>query len=359
MSAPAPLTPSSERLVPFGPGVIVRRHPAWSFRLDARSLVVCVLFLALTFAVFLASLASGTVPIPLREVIDTLLGNGSGGNAMVILEWRAPRALLAALLGAALAISGAIFQSLTRNPLGSPDIIGFASGSYTGALVTMLLVGAGTAQVATGSLIGGIITAFLVFLLAYRGGVQGFRLIIVGIGVSAMLGAFNTWLILRANIEDAMRAGVWGSGSLNGLSVEQLWPVITVLAVLVPLAVIAGPTLRQIELGDDAARALGTRPNVARLFLIVLGVALTALVTAVAGPIAFISLVAPQIARRLTRTAGVAILPSAVLGAFLLVSADFLAQRLFAPVQLPVGILTVCVGGGYFVWLLVLESKRS
>lgn len=343
----------------FGRPTLVSRGRRWSLRFDIRTALTCAVFLMLTAGAVLVTLAYGTYEIPLGEVVRALTGNGEGGARTVIVEWRLPRALLAVLFGAALAIAGAIFQSISRNPLGSPDIIGFSSGSYTGALIVMLIGGGGYYQVAAGSLVGGIVTAFLVFVLAYRQGTQAFQLIIVGIAISAMLGAFNTWLVLRADIEEAMLAAVWGGGSLNSLGYDQLWPVLAILAVLVPLALTIGPSMRQLELGDDAASALGTRTQVVRLIAVVLGVGLTALVTASAGPIAFISLVAPQIARRITRTSTVALVPSAVLGAFLLVLADLIGQRAFAPVQLPVGIVTVSIGGLYFVWLLVREARRN
>ncbi|MFI9016025.1 FecCD family ABC transporter permease [Streptomyces griseus] len=356
---PAPVRPHPAT-VDFGRPTLVTRGPRWSLRLDVRTAVSYAVFLLLTLAVVVVTLAHGTYEIPLPDVVRALYGEGPAGTRTVVVEWRLPRALLAVLLGAALAVSGAIFQSVTRNPLGSPDIIGFSSGSYTGALVVMLLTGGGYYQVAAGSLAGGILTAFVVFVLAYRrGAAQGFRLIIVGIAISAMLGAFNTWLVLRADIEDAMLSAVWGAGSLNSLGYDQLWPVLALLALLIPPALACGPALRRLELGDDAAAALGTRTETVRLVLVVLGVALIALVTAAAGPIAFIALAAPQIARRITRSASVALLPSAVLGGFLLALADLAGQRLFAPVQLPVGIVTVSIGGLYLVWLLVREARRT
>lgn len=211
--SPVPLRPARAS-VDFGRPTLVTRGPRWSLRLDVRTAVSCAVFLLLTLAVVVVTLAYGTYEIPLPDVVRALYGEGPAGTRTVVVEWRLPRALLAVLLGAALAVSGAIFQSVTRNPLGSPDIIGFSSGSYTGALVVMLLTGGGYYQVAAGSLAGGILTAFVVFVLAYRrGAAQGFRLIIVGIAISAMLGAFNTWLVLRADIEDAMLSAVWGAGS--------------------------------------------------------------------------------------------------------------------------------------------------
>lgn len=343
--------------VETGRHLVTTRSPWWSMRFDVRSIVVGAVLVLLCAVMVVLSVSSGSYTIPIPDVIATLAGRGSGGSTLVILEWRLPRALIAVIFGAALAISGAIFQSLTRNPLGSPDIIGFASGSYTGAIVALIAFGGGYMATAIGSLVGGLATAIIVFALAYRRGVQGFRLIIIGIGVAAMLGAFNSWLILRAPVEVAMRAGIWGSGSLNGMSAAQLAPSLIIFAILLPFALALGPSLRQLELGDDAAAALGTRTTIARLAAVVLGIALTAAVTATAGPIAFIALVAPQIAKRLTRSSGISLLPAAALGGLLLVFADYLAQRVFAPVQLPVGLLTVSIGGLYFVYLLVREYR--
>lgn len=344
--------------IDFGYRRVELQRNRWSGAASVRAVLVTFALAALTMAGVILSISTGTYDIPIDEVVSGLLGIADGGTVLVVREWRMPRALLAALFGIALGMSGAIFQSLTRNPLGSPDIIGFSSGSYTGALIVLLVTGGGYYAVAVGALAGGIVTALVVFVLAYRRGVQGFRLIIVGIGVSALLAALNTYLMLKASPEEQLTAGVWGSGSLNGVSVDQLVPVLVVLAVLVPLTLALSPALRVLELGDDAAGSLGSRPTGIRLVAIVLGVALVALVTAAAGPIAFIALVAPQIARRLTRSAGVGLIAAGVTGALLLVTSDFLAQRLFAPLQLPVGIVTVSVGGIYFVWLLIRETRR-
>lgn len=345
--------------VNFGRPAITVRRSWYSFRFDIRTIIVSAIILLACAVIFVVALMVGDFPVSSAEVFQALLGGGEASTRMVVIEWRLPRALLALLFGAALALSGAIFQSLTRNPLGSPDIIGFASGSYTGALIALLIIGGGYTTVAIGALAGGIITAAAVYLLAYRRGVQGFRLIIVGIGVTAMLSSINTWLILKADLDDAMRAAIWGAGSLNGLGFDQLLPVTIACAILLPLSIAAGPTLRHLELGDEAAAALGVPLGRSRLGLILLGVALTALVTASAGPISFIALVAPQIACRLVGSTSIRLIPSALLGAFLLAAADLAAQRLFAPAQLPVGVMTVCLGGAYFVWLLVREAKRN
>lgn len=332
---------------------------AFSGRIDLKTAGVCLVLLALALLVGVITLGSGEFHVPPLDVVRALVGQAEGRVHMVVVEWRLPRTALALILGAALGMSGAIFQSLTRNPLGSPDIIGFDAGSYTGALVVITLMGGSYVVVAGGALAGGMLTALVVYLLAYRRGVQGFRLIIVGIGVSAMLTSLNTWMLLRAQLEVAMAAAIWGAGSLNGMTLERLGYASLILAVLVPLALLMSRPMAQLELGDDAARALGVDAERSRLGLLVLGVALTAAATATAGPIGFISLAAPQLARRLTGSAGVSMLPSAAMGALLLAGADYIAQRAFAPTQLPVGIVTVSLGGVYFVWLLLREARRS
>jgi iron complex transport system permease protein len=343
-----------------GRRTLVLRSRRWplSYRLDVQSWVVIGALLAFAGLLVVLSLASGDFAVSFADVLRALLGQADGRIHMVVVEWRLPRVLLALLLGAALGMAGAIFQSLTRNPLGSPDIIGFDAGSYTGALIVITLLGGGYMAVAGGALVGGLVTALLVYLLAYRRGVQGFRLIIVGIGVSAMLNSLNTWMLLRAKVEVAMMASVWGAGSLNGMTLERLSYAGVILLVLIPAALLLNRPMAQLELGDDAARGLGVNAEKSRLLLLVVGVGLTAVVTATAGPIGFVALVAPQLARRLTGDAGVSLLPSAAMGGVLLLAADFIAQRAFAPTQLPVGIVTVSLGGVYFAWLLIREARR-
>lgn len=339
-------------------GIIRLWNGAVSARIDLRVFGVSIIVLLLAISIALITLASGEFQVSLTDVAKALVGQSDPKTHMVVVEWRLPRTSLALIMGAALGMSGAIFQSITRNPLGSPDVIGFDAGAYAGALVVIILLHGSFYGVAAGAVIGGIVSAIVVYALAWRGGVQGFRLIVVGIGVSAMLMAVNSYLMIKASLQVAMAAAVWGAGSLNGMTLERLAQVAIVLTIVAPLALLLGRPLRQLELGDDAARSLGVNAERTRLAMTVLGVALSAIVTAAAGPITFVALAAPQIARRLCGTAGVALLPSAATGALLLTGADYLAQRAFAPTQLPVGIVTVCIGGLYFAWLLVQEARR-
>lgn len=346
--------------VDFGRSQLILRRPGIaSARIPIRSIVVCVLLVLAAFCVTLISLSTGDFDVSVADAARALFGTTSSEVELVVTQWRLPRVLLALLLGGALGVSGAIFQSLTRNPLGSPDIIGFNVGAYTGAIAVMLLLRGNYVQVAAGAMAGGLFTAFAVYLLAFKKGVQGFRLIIVGIAVSALLGSINTWMLIKADLMWAMSAAVWGAGSLNEVGWTQFYPVLVLTLVLVPLALALGGRLRLLEMGDDAARALGVRAEPARVALVIVGVALTAMATAAAGPIAFVSLAAPQLARRLTKGAGIELVPSAFMGVLLLVASDLIAQRAFAPAQLPVGVVTVSLGGIYLVWLLARNARRS
>jgi len=343
--------------VDFGRRVLVLRRRRIAVRLEWRSVVVCAVLALAVACLAVLALMTGSYQLSPGQVVSALTGGETGLVHDIVVEWRLPRVVAALVFGAALGVSGAVFQSMLRNPLADPGVIGFSQGSYTGALIVILLVNGTYMQLVGGALLGGMATAILVYVLAYRRGVKGFRLIIVGIGVSAMLGSLNTWLILKADLKAAMAAAAWGAGSLNGVSWDRVVIGGACIAVLLLLAAMLSRPMRQLELGDDVAASQGVRVSPVRLGLVVAGVALTATVTAASGPIAFISLVAPQIARRLARTAGITLAPAAFVGALLCLAADYIAQHI-APTPLPVGIITVMLGGGYLGWLLFTEARR-
>ncbi|XAY05261.1 Ferric enterobactin transport system permease protein FepG [Paraconexibacter sp. AEG42_29] len=336
--------------LPVG-GIVVRIEP--------RSIGVVLVLTAILLVLLVLAVGTGEFSIPPGEVIDTLLGGGDQSTRFIIETLRLPRAITAILVGAALGASGAIFQSLTRNPLGSPDIIGFVQGASAAAVFEIIVIGGGTFAIAAGSVVGGLLTAVLVYGLAYRGGVQGYRLILIGIGISAMLVATTDFLLSRSTLEEAQVANIWITGSLNGRGWEHVRPVAAAMAVLLPLvALLAGP-LRMIELGDDAAHALGVNVERTRLALLVVGVGLCAVATASAGPIVFVALAAPQISRRLTRAAGPGVGAALVMGAVLLLGADVASQKIFTSTQLPVGVMTGAAGGVYLIWLLTREWRKG
>jgi iron complex transport system permease protein len=305
--------------------------PGGMLRVHRRAVFVCLLVVLATLALAVSSLCLGDYALSVPEVVTAMFGD-EGFTTTLVREWRLPRVIAAIVFGAALAASGALFQTLTRNPLGSPDIIGFASGSYTGAIVAITLIGTNTFSSTAGALIGGLGTAVVVYLLAWRGGVQGFRLIIVGIAVTAVLQAVNTYLLLLAQTEVAMAASIWGAGSISLVGWDELGVSSILLALLGAATAFTLPSLRQLELGDDAALAHGVRLEPMRLTVLAVGVALVAVVTAITGPIAF--------------------------GALLLLAADFIAQHVLGG-SVPVGVVTVVIGGAYLVALLIQEARKQ
>jgi iron complex transport system permease protein len=329
----------------------------FSLVIGVRSAVVGLIVTLVTVFLGLLALALGDFPITIAEVVGVRTGQVDALPRTVVLEWRLPRAAAAVLFGAALAVAGAIFQTVTRNPLASPDIIGLANGSFTGMLVALLVLGGSWPLLTAGSLIGGLLAAVLIYLLAYRGGLHGFRFIVVGIGISAMLASVNTWMLLRVELETALFASAWGAGTLNSVTALTAVPAGLCIVLLLALLPLVAPAMRQLDLGDDASSASGVAVGRARLLAITLAVCLVSVVTAVAGPIAFVALAAPQITRRLTRSPGIPLVPTGLVGGALLLASDLIAQHAI-PLTVPVGVVTVVLGGGYLVWLLIHESRR-
>jgi iron complex transport system permease protein len=344
--------------IDFGRKYLRLKGPV-KLRLDIRSMMITAIFLAAIIALSLFSLMVGTLKLSVAEVFSAFVGDLTGFKRTVVIEWRLPRVLAAIVFGAGLAVSGLIFQSITRNPLASPDILGFTSGSYTGALVVMLVIKSMSfTKIALGALIGGFATAFVIYLFAFRKGTQGFRLIIVGIAISTVLGSVNSMLLLQSQAEVALTAGAWGVGSLNGVSWNHTLPAILFVLVLLIFAVFMNRPLREMGLGKDTAMSHGVHFERAQLLLIVIAVALTASATAIMGPVTFVALAAPQIALRFTNT-NEGLAPTVAVGAFVLLSADVLAQRMIPGMILPVGVLTLSLGGLYLIWLLFHQARSA
>ncbi|MFI1538935.1 FecCD family ABC transporter permease [Streptomyces anandii] len=341
-----------------------------SLRLDVRACVVVAALLAAALTAGVVLIGTGDFPIPASDVLRTLVGRGDRGQEFIVRELRLPRVLVGLLVGACLGLGGALFQSVSRNPLGSPDVLGLSQGATAGALTVIVLFSGSAGAVTLGALAGGLLTGLAIHLLAWKQGVHGYRLVLVGIGVSAVVTAVNGYLITKADFVDAARAVVWMTGSLDGRDWTQVWPLLALCAVLLPLVLAHARGLRMLEMGDDVSRALGVRVERVRLLMMVAAVLLTSAATAAAGPVAFVALTAPQLARRLTlprwvNGAGGApmpgpnLVPSLCMGAALLVTADWASQRAFGADQLPVGVVTGVLGGIYLLWLLVTERRAG
>ncbi|MFE2561515.1 FecCD family ABC transporter permease [Streptomyces sp. NPDC059352] len=330
-----------------------------SVRYEPRAALSVLGLLVLTLAAAVVLIGTGDFPMSPGEVVDTLLGKGTAVQEFAVMDLRLPRVLVAVLVGAALAVGGAVFQSISRNPLGSPDVIGFGQGAAVGALAVIVLFQGGAAAAAGGAVVGGLVTGVTIYLLAWKKGVHGYRLVLVGIGAAAMLTSVIHYLITKANLVDATRATVWMTGSLDGRDWSQFWPLLAVCCVLLPLVLGHGRALRMLEMGDDAAYALGVKVERTRIVLMASAVLLVAVATSAAGPIVFVSLSAPQLARRLTRAPGPNLAASALMGSALLLIADWTATNAFGERQLPVGVVTGILGGCYLLWLLVIERKAG
>ena len=361
----SPEKPGEEgRPVHSGPPRSFMRLPVGSRQeilLHRRAVAITIVLVLAALTVMVLSILTGTYNISAADALGALLrGAGSELDRFIIIDQRLPRALAAVLVGAMLALSGAIFQSLSRNPLGSPDIVGFTTGASTGGLFMLLLAAsASDLQVSVGTIVGGFVTAAAVALISRRGGVGGDNLVLTGIAISEMLSAANNYLISQASLPSAEAAKAWQYGSFNAISWGQVRPLALAAVVLLTQVVWLVRPAGLLEMGDDAAMSLGLHVGRVRGAMLGYGVVLAAICVATAGPIGFIALAAPQLARRLSRSAGVTMIASASMGSLLLGGADFLAQRLLSPFQIPVGLVSAALGGLYLVWLLMFSSERA
>jgi iron complex transport system permease protein len=288
-----------------------------------------------------------------------LAGNpGPPGVDYVFWIVRMPRVLTTILVGLMFGVSGAILQSLSRNPLGSPDVVGFGGGAATGALLQILVFGGGAMAVAGSAIAGAFATAALVYLIAYRRGVVGYRLVLAGIGIAALLTALNRYLLITAEINDAFRAAVWLTGSL----LDRTWDHVTIATIaaglLIPAACLMSTRLTLLEMGDDTSASLGVAPERSRAILFVIAVGLTGAAVAAAGPITFVALAAPHIARRLLRASGPSLVGSGLIGAILLLAADLAGQQVFPTGDLPAGVATGALGGLYLAVVLGTRWRK-
>ena len=333
-------------------GARVMRLGPVSLLVRTRALLTTLVLLGLVAVLAAYALSVGTFRLHVAEVVQILLGNGGGVGERIVMNIRLPRVLTGVFAGAALGASGAVFQSVSRNALGSPDVIGFTTGAATGAIAQIVIFGGSAVAVALSAVVTGLFTAAVVYLLASKGGRTGYRLILIGIGVGSILGALNGLMLVRGDLDDAISANLWLAGSLNARTWVHVWPVLVGVVVLVPLVAVLSRRLSMIEMGDDVARQLGVRVERTRLSAVFLAVLLAALATAAAGPIAFVALAAPQLYGRLARMSDLAVFGSASMGALLLIVADLTSQLLPLGLTLPIGRMTGIIGGIYLIWLL-------
>jgi iron complex transport system permease protein len=339
------------------PSATADAHPVRVARLGRRRRVVtvCAALLAVAAVTFMAALAVGDFPLSVGDVFASLTGRGTRASDFIVYDLRLPRVLTGLLVGFSFGISGSLFQTMIKNPLASPDIIGITSGASASAVVAILVFGLSGFAVSAISFAGALATALFMYLLAWRNGVAGYRLVLVGIGVSAVLYAVIDFLMTTVQVFDAQVALLWLTGSLNGVSTSTATTLGLLLVLIVPLTLWASGALSGLQLGDDTAASIGIRVERSRLLLIILGVALAAVATAAAGPIGFAAFVSGPIARRLTSGAS-GLVPAGLVGACVVACSDFAGQHLL-PFELPVGVLTAIIGAPYLLYLLVRSNR--
>ncbi|GHD02336.1 FecCD family ABC transporter permease [Zhihengliuella salsuginis] len=306
---------------------------------------------------FIARVVLGSPVVYLDQLAQILAGETVPGLSFIVLEHRLPAASVGAMAGAALGLSGTVFQTLLRNPLASPDVIGVGYGAATAAVTGMLAFGLAGPLLSAVAFAGGLVVALFVYFMADSGKHTGGRFILIGIGVAAMLQAVLNYLLTRTDVRAAGDALHWLVGSLSSSTWERAGTILLSLVVLVPLTALAVSKLKILELGDDAASGLGLDVRRTRAALVVLGVALSACTIAVTGPIAFVAFLAGPLARLLAGRTNFAC--SAFVGAALVLAADFAGANLFGDISLPAGVITGALGAPFLLWLLVRSNKQG
>jgi iron complex transport system permease protein len=328
-------------------------------RLRRRAAAVTASLALVAVLLFAVTMLIGDAPLTLWEITTSLTGIVDDPAVdFIVLELRLPIAATGLIVGMALGVSGLIFQTLLANPLASPDLVGISSGASLFAVGSIVFLHAGALTIAGSAILGALVAAALIYLLAWRDGLSSYRFILVGIGITQFMLALVSWVLAKADINDARQAMTWLVGSVGQAGSVQLQLAACSVAILIPLSVMSGRVLHVLELGDDSAHALGLRIERWRMAMIGIAIVLVALATAAAGPLAFVALAAGPIAGRLLRGAGTGMLAAALTGAIIVLASDLVASHLL-PISLPTGVVTGAVGAPYLIWLLATVNREG
>ncbi|UCM29510.1 iron ABC transporter permease [Pseudomonas sp. PS1(2021)] len=339
---------------PQGHGLL--RFGRLSLLWDIRALWIGAILLTLTGAATLFCLVGNGMDA--RHVLATLAGHGDPFQQLLIYQLRLPRLMAGLLSGAALGAAGCLMQTLARNRLATPGMVGLDNGATAFAVASIVAVPTSLAPSAL-ALTGAATAAALTFMLAAGSGARGYRFIVVGLGIGALLGAITNLMLARADMDAANAAYPWTIGSLNARPSEAIWVLALGLALGLPLARSLGRSLSVMRFSDSVAITLGLRMGATRAATLGLSVTLTGLAVAVAGPLGLVALIAPEIARYMNRSRGVPVLNAAWCGALLTLIADWLGRTVLAPIEIPVGILMALIGAPYLLWIILRQPNRS
>ncbi len=327
----------------------------FSFKLDRRVVPVFIALILIGIGILTISISYGEFDITPLEVLQTVLGieTGDSRHELVVWTFRMPRILVAFMVGAALSVSGTILQGITRNPLADPGILGVTAGASLAAVSTIVWFDVPIRWLPFAAFGGALTMAILIFVLAWKGGSAPVRLILVGVGLSAVAAALTNLMIVFGEINQVQQATIWLAGSVYGRDWDHVRTIAIWLAVLLPITILMARQLNTLGLGDDLARGLGLRVEIQRGFLLILSVALAAIAVSVSGTVGFVGLVAPHITRRLVGPSHEGLIPTAALfGGVLLMFADLIGRWIISPSELPVGIIAAIIGAPYFAYLL-------
>ncbi len=335
---------------------IIIKHAYYKRR--ARAIIANVSLIAIVLCICIMMLLYGNTNYSLDVVIRVLRGENIQGANFAIATLRLPRMLSGLLVGIAFGIAGNTFQTMLRNPLASPDIIGVTSGSSVAAVFCILVLGLSGPAVSIISVISGLLVSMLIYLLSKDISFSGSRLILIGIGIQAMLQAAISFLLLKASQYDVPGAMRWLSGSLNGMTMKGIPTLFIVVMVFGIISLLFTKYLQVLELGDEFATTLGIRLNLVRIILILSAVFLIAFATSTTGPIAFVAFLAGPIASKIVGRGSSNVLASGLVGALLVLSSDMIGQYVFST-RFPVGVITGILGAPYMLFLLICINRRG
>ncbi|NEP05020.1 MAG: iron ABC transporter permease [Okeania sp. SIO2G4] len=332
-----------------------------SWRVERRVPIVLLVLVALTLVTMILNVSVGEYPIPLLDVFKTIIGweTGNTDYSFIVNNLRLPRALVAVAVGMGLAVSGTILQSLIRNPLATPSIIGVNAGASLAAVVVIVLLpNAPLFAIPISAFGGAIAISLLIYLLAWEKRNSTMYLVLIGIGLNTIAAALTSIMVTFGEINNVSQALIWITGSVNGRSWEYIWPLLPWLLIFLPLAFFLAKDLNALFLGEEVARGLGVALDWRRSLLWLTSVALAAACVATAGAIAFVGFIAPHLGRQLVGNSHEGLIPTAaIIGGFVVILSDLIGRVLVAPTEIPCGIITAIIGAPYFLYLLYRSQK--
>ena len=324
-----------------------------------RASSVTIALALVAFALFILTMMVGSFYVPAWDVIMSAFHLRDEPSVdFIVRDLRLPTATAALAVGFALGVSGMLFQKLLGNPLASPDFVGISSGASMFAVTSIIVFGASSTMISASALAGALISALVIYLLAWRDGISGYRFILIGIGLSEFMLSIIGYIVARAELYEARQAMTWLVGTVGQAGSTELRTLLVALVVLVPVALLLQRPLRVLELGDDTANALGARVELSRLALIAVSIVLIGFATAVAGPIMFVALIAGPIAHRIVGHSGGGIIAAGLVGSIIVLGADLVAHHV-VPVDLPTGVITGIIGAPYLIWLLATVNREG